>query len=29
VAGSTVLLRIGMGLMKRGWPRWLDLLRTD
>jgi hypothetical protein len=21
--GSTALLRIGMGLMKRGWPRWL------
>jgi hypothetical protein len=23
LAGSTVLLRMGMGLMKRGWPRWL------
>ncbi len=29
LAGSTVLLRIGMGLMKRGWPRWLADLVPD
>ena len=29
LAGSTVLLRIGMGLVKRGWPRWLADLLPD
>ena len=29
LAGSTVLLRIGMGLMKRGWPSWLADLVPD
>ena len=29
LAGSTILLRIGMGLMKRGWPRWLADLVPD
>lgn len=29
LAESTVLLRIGMGLMKRGWPRWLADLVPD
>jgi len=29
LAGCTVLLRIGMGLMKRGWPRWLANLVPD
>jgi hypothetical protein len=29
LAGSTILLRIGMGVMKRRWPRWLADLVPD